>query len=114
MKIIITTASLLMLTSIEVNAKTHTSVIYFQQENKVDEKVKRMDELVKLNEEQKKKYKALIEKSEKEKKELQEKAKTATPEESKKIKAEFKSNYEKELAKVLTAEQMKILKEKTP
>lgn len=77
-----------------------------------DDKVKKMDEVVGLTDSQKIKYKTLVEKSEKEKIELKEKVKTATPQEKEKLQNDFKKNYETELKKILTPEQFKKLEDK--
>ncbi|MBL7912062.1 MAG: hypothetical protein JNJ41_13470 [Bacteroidia bacterium] len=82
------------------------------QTHSVDDKVNKMNEVVGLTDSQKIKYKALVEKSEKEKKELQEKVKTATSQEKEKLQNDFKRNYEVELKKILTPEQFKKLEDK--
>lgn len=71
----------------------------------IEEKVKKMTELVGLSKEQQDKYRALVTSAEQEKKDLIAKMKTATPEEKKKLQEEFKASYELRLKKILTAAQ---------
>jgi hypothetical protein len=77
----------------------------------IDQKVAKMDEIVKLTDEQKTKYKDYLMRRDKEKIELKAKTETMTEEEKKKAQKEFKEKYSNELKKILSPEQMKKLEE---
>lgn len=108
----ITIAALNANAEIKTNVSKVSGFSSLFQTHSVDEKVNKMNEVVGLTDSQKIKYRALVEKSEKEKKELQVKSKTVTPQEKKKLQNDFKKNYEIELKKILTSEQFKKLEDK--
>ncbi len=76
-----------------------------------DEKVKKMTEFLNLSADQQARYKTLLISSEKEKDELTAKLKTVSPEEKKKLQNQYKTDYENQLKKILTAAQFKKLSE---
>ena len=69
-----------------------------------------MTALVHLNAEQQKQYKALLISNEQDKNALLEKVKTVSAEEKKSMQQAFKTNYENQLRKILTAAQFNQLK----
>lgn len=107
-KIILATAISLFSVN-QINATAITTSYYQTHTN--DEKVAKMTSVVGLSADQQKKYKALLESSEKAKEVLESKLKTASKEEKNKLKTEYKNNYEAELKKILTPAQMTKLKE---
>ncbi len=76
-----------------------------------DEKVTKMTALLNLSADQQKKYKALVESSEKDRQALKTKLKTASGDEQEKLKSEFKKDYETKLSQILTPAQLTKLKE---
>lgn len=83
---------------------------YYQTHSK-EEKVSKMTALLGLTADQQKKYKDLLTSSEKEVADLKVKLKTASKEDKKKLQDAYKTNYEAQLKKILTAEQFKKLQE---
>lgn len=83
---------------------------YYQTHSK-EEKVSKMTALLSLTADQQKKYRDLLTSSEKEVADLKAKLKTASKEEKKKLQDAYKTNYESQLKKILTAEQFKKLQE---
>ncbi|MCC7030801.1 MAG: hypothetical protein IT257_10875 [Chitinophagaceae bacterium] len=77
----------------------------------MDNKVKKMTELLKLTTDQQSKYKTLLTNAEKEKAELISKSKSLSAPEKKQMQEQFKMNYEKQLSKILTVAQFKKLSE---
>lgn len=87
-----------------------TNVSYYQTHSK-EEKVAKMTTLLGLSADQQKKYRDLLTSSEKEVADLKAKLKTASKEEKKKLQEAYKTNYETQLKKILTAEQFMKLQE---
>lgn len=103
-KIILTLGTLIFsISNITATLKADMHSCY--QTDKTQEKVDKMDKIVGFTGDQKAKYKALVEKSEKDKLQLKEKMKGKSSDEQKKLKTEFKANYEKNLKAILTSAQ---------
>jgi len=100
------TINLFCISFINANIK---SLNYYQAHSN-DEKLVKMTALLNLTADQQKKYKILLDNSEKEKQALKAKLKSATKEEQKKMKDAFKADYENKLSKILTKEQLIKLK----
>lgn len=104
MKQIILIAALSIFQPLTMPASVHATIVT-RMADPIEEKVKKMTELVGLSKEQQEKYRALVTSAEQEKKDLIAKLKTATPEEKKRLQEEFKASYESRLKKILTTAQ---------
>lgn len=109
MRVIILAIAISALSAHQLNSNT-VHIVYYQAHSK-EEKVSKMTELLGLSADQQKKYKDLLTSSEKEVADLKAKLKTASKEEKKKLQDAYKTNYETQLKKILTAEQFKKLQE---
>lgn len=109
MRVIVLMAAISILSSKQMSSlPAHNN--YYQTHSK-EEKVSKMTALLSLTADQQKKYRDLLTSSEKEVADLKAKLKTASKEEKKKLQDAYKTNYEAQLKKILTAEQFKKLQE---